>query len=145
MRKENDIILKEKNIDKYNISTTIEGIDIIHKQMMKSVCKIMKAEESGTGFFCKLKINNKYGEKKFMNTLITNNHVIGENDLNEGKEIFISWNDQKKDASLNLDKPRIKFTNGDLDVTIIELKEDDKIKDNEFLEIDPLLQKEKKL
>ena len=52
-------ILNEKNIKKYNFNLTIEGINTIQNQMMKSVCKIMKEEETGTGFFCELIFYNK--------------------------------------------------------------------------------------
>ena len=136
-------ILNEKNIKKYNFNLTVEGIDAIKTQMLKSVCKIMKEEETGTGFFCKLIFDNENGDKKFLYTLITNNHVIGKNDLSQRKEIFISWNNEIEDASLKLDNSRIKFTNENLDVTILELKEDDKINCS-FLQIDPILKKEKK-
>ena len=136
-------ILNEKNIKKYNFNLTVEGIDAIKTQMLKSVCKIMKEEEAGTGFFCKLIFDNENGDKKFLYTLITNNHVIGKNDLSQRKEIFISWDNENEDASLKLDNSRIKFTNENLDVTIIELKEDDKINCS-FLQIDPILKKEKK-
>ena len=111
--------------------------------MINSVCEIKKGKESGTGIFCKLLYYNKNNEKKFMNTLITNNHVIGENDLYRRKEIFFAWNNKSKEKSLDLDNSRIKFTNKNLDVTIIELKEEDKI-NCDFLEIDPLIEKEKK-
>ena len=135
-------ILNEKIIKKYNFNITIEGINTIQTQMMKSVCKIMKEEATGTGFFCELIFYNKNGDKKLLHTLITNNHVLGKNDLSQRKEIFISWNNENDDASLKLDNSRLIFTNENLDVTIIELKEDDKI-DCNFLQIDPILTKEK--
>ena len=142
MEKEKDSILNEKIIDKNNICVTIEGIENIHKQMKNSVFKIMKGEEVGTGFFCKLQIN-----EKIINTVITNNHVIGKNDLKKRK-IFISWNDENRNSFLELDNSRIKFTNEYLDVTIIELKKNDiindKINNDDFLTIDPLIiEKEK--
>ena len=137
------IILNEKNLENYNIHLTIQGIDIIRQQMINSVCEIKKGKESGTGIFCKLLYYNKNNEKKFMNTLITNNRVLGENDLYRRKEIFFAWNNKSKEKSLDLDNSRIKFTNKNLDVTIIELKEEDKI-NCDFLEIDPLIEKEKK-
>ena len=76
--------LIEKNINKNNICVTIEGIEKINKQMKNSVFKIMKGEERGTGFFCKLNIN-----KKIMNTVITNSHVIGKNDLKKKNLYFL--------------------------------------------------------
>ena len=138
-----DIIHDEKIIEMYNINASIDGINIIRHQMMNSVCRIIKEEGNGTGFFCKLRYDNKNGDKNFMKTLITNNHVIGRSDLKERKEIFISWNNRSGDSYLKLNDSRVIFTDEDLDATIIELKENDKI-NCDFLEIDPLLEKEKK-
>ena len=96
---EKNIIHNEKKIENYNINLTIKGIDTIKKQMMNSVCEIKKGKESGTGFFCRLFYYNKNGDKKFMNTLITNNHVLGKNDLSDGKEIFFTWKNELKRKS----------------------------------------------
>ena len=45
-------------------------------------------------------------------------------------------NNGKKIMDIKLDSSRKKYTNKKYDVTIIEIKEDDKIKDNSFLQID---------
>jgi len=68
--------------------------------------------------------------------MITNNHVIGDDYLNNNKTIKISMNNGKKIMDIKLDSSRKKYTNKEYDVTIIEIKEDDKIKENSFLQID---------
>ena len=51
-------------------------------QMEKGVCKIYLKNSSskGTGFFCKIKLFDK-----ILPVLITNNHVLNENDLKKIK------------------------------------------------------------
>ena len=68
--------------------------------------------------------------------MITNNHVIGDDYINNNKTIKISLNNGKKIIDIKLDSSRKKYTNKEYDVTIIEIKKDDNIKDNSFLQID---------
>ena len=63
-------ITKEKKIEDYPIPITIEGTNIILKQLINSVCKIENKKGNGTGFFCS--INDE------LKVLITNNHIIDE-------------------------------------------------------------------
>ena len=68
---------------------------------------------------------------------ITNNHVINEEILNKkGTNIVISTQDDVNIKEMKLDH-RIKYTNKEYDVTIIEVKEEDNI--NSFLELDDTL------
>jgi hypothetical protein len=67
--------------------------------------------------------------------MITNNHVIGDDYINNNKTIKISLNNGKKIIDIKLDSSRKKYTNKEYDVTI-EIKKDDNIKDNSFLQID---------
>ena len=77
--------------------------------------------------------------------MITNNHVLGEEDLKEGEEIHISFIDDKEkrhSKTIKMDKNRnfvtFKKLNGDeIDATIIELRPgQDKLDEQDFLEID---------
>ena len=74
-------------------------------------------------FFCLI-----YDEKKQnnMKVMITSNHVIGEEYLNNNKKIF----------DIKLDSSRKKYTSKAYDVTIIEIKKEDNINNNSFLKID---------
>ena len=102
----------------------------IINQMKKNICKI-KAKEQGTGFFCKIPFPDK---DHMLKVLITNNHVINEDILyKKDAKISIFIKEEKKYKELNLND-RIKYTNKEYDITIIEIKENDGI--NNFLELD---------
>ena len=105
----------------------------ILEQMDKSICKININNIQGTGFFCKIpfpSLNN------MMQVLITNNYIINEDILNNNGMIKIKINEEKKERIIDL-KGRMKYTNKEYGVTIIEIKEKDKIKNN--LELDNLM------
>ena len=109
---------------------TIESHETILNQMKNNVCKISSGEKKGTGFFLKIPYKNE-----LLSVFVTNNHVLGEEDIEEGKIISFSLNNGKILKYIKLDSKRKKYTNEILDVTIIEIKEDkDKIKD--FLTLD---------
>ena len=133
----NNIIL-EKHIEKSPIPVSIEGIEQILFQMKNSICKIIKCDgEKGTGFFCRIPCNNY----NLLPVLISNNHVLNEDDIQNNKKIEFTINDDRKSRSIKIDKNRIKYTNEELDVTIIEIKpKEDKI-DN-FLDIDFSIEKD---
>ena len=109
----------------------------IMKQMEKSVCKItksnLKTKTSGTGFLCNISTTP---------VLITNNHILDENDIQIGNEFSISFEDGEKTKIIKIDKNRKKYTinklNGyEVDVTIIEInKKGDDLLEQEFLELD---------
>ena len=104
---------------------TIESHETILNQMKNNVCKISRGDKKGTGFFLKIPYKNN-----LLIVLVTNNHVLGEEDIAEGKIISISLNNGKILKYIKLDSQRKKYTNEILDVTIIEIKEEqDKIKD----------------
>ena len=119
-------IEKEKIIDNYPLPITIEGTKIILNQLINCICKIENRNGSGTGFFCS--INEK------VKALITNNHVINENIINENKTIRVTLNDDKDFKIINLENKKI-YTSEKYDVTIIEIHPE---KENitQFLELD---------
>jgi len=102
---------------------------IILEQMKNCVCKIHIEGKKGTGFFIKI----PYNEKK-LRLLITNNHVLDEKDLIIDNVINISLNNEKEFKEIKIDSKRKKYTNEKLDVTIIEIKDEDNI--NNFLSLD---------
>ena len=126
----------EKYLPGHIISVKRNILEEILKQTQKSICKIICNNGIiGTGFFCFLPFPNK-GKK--LPTLITNNHILNESDIEIGKSIKFSINDEKKYFNIIIDETRKVYTNDIYDITIIELyKEKDGIKeDDSFLEVD---------
>ena len=117
----------------YPDSISLECTDIIIKQMRSKVCKIFSNSCNGTGFFCKIKFPNN----KLVPVLITNNHVIGESILNDENQ-KISYSIYKKEMKYIKLNNRMKYTSPQdkFDVTIIEIKESDKINDEMFFDLE---------
>ena len=102
------------------------------KLMEESICKIKLSNASGTGFFCNINLN----ENKKMPVLITNNHVLREDDISPGKKIKFSTNNDKQSFEIEINEERKRYTNRKYDITIIEMKEKDCIKSDSFLDVD---------
>ena len=85
------------------------------------------ASKLGTGFTCN--ISN-------IKVLITNNHVINQKFLDKEKLLTI-YNDKDEKIEINLELKRYKYTEEELDFTIIEILEEDNIID--YLEIDEFI------
>ena len=115
---------------------TAEELNNISMQIKNNaVCKILgKKGIVGTGFFC----NIPYIEQQaFLPALITNNHVLNQDDLTGNQTIKLTFDDDKLIKLITLDESRITYTNEDIDITIIEVVPDiDNIYINNFLEID---------
>ena len=105
------------SIDPVNIS----GTKTILNQMINCICKIKY--NNGIGFFCKIPLYNN-----IMNFLMTNYSIINENYLKNNNKIELLLYD---DIIINLDLniKRIIYYNKEYDITLIELKEEDKIKE----------------
>jgi len=131
-----EIYIPEKYIEDSPNPLTIEGTETILFQMKNCLCKILGNDgKKGTGFFCKIPYLNK-----LLPVLITNNHILDENNISKDKKIELTLNDDKKVLVINLDNSRIKITNKELDISFIEIKKEDNI--NNFLEIDENIDKE---
>ena len=140
-------IKQEKLINNQPSPVSVGGTRKILFQMEKYICKIYLGngkKGTGTGFFCKIPFQNKV-----LPVLITNNHILDENDIKNGKIIKLSIYDNniktnKSNNEVNneeikiikIDNSRKKYTNPDnkIDISIIEIKSIDKI--NYFLEYD---------
>ena len=94
----------------------------------------IKCSKKRDRFFCNIPLENK-----FIKVLITNNHVIGGKDLFEGNFIKLSLNDDKIQTKIILRSSRKKFKNKELDITFIEIIEEDLLKYINFLEIDEMI------
>jgi V8-like Glu-specific endopeptidase len=71
--------------------------------------------------------------------MITNNHVIDSNYINDNKFIIITLNNDKDDKIIKLNDKRIMYTNKEYDVAIIEIKPKDV---NNYMELEDKLFKE---
>ena len=103
-------------------------------QMKNSICKIKLENIQGTGFFCKIPFPNN---SNYLKLLFTCYHVITDDFLNKKDvKILLKFNNESNIRELNLNN-RIKYTNKEYDITIIEIKESDNI--TNYLELDDFL------
>ena len=133
--------IKEENI--INENNEIVDFDdlckITNSGINKCVCKIMTQIESteksgkkksiiGTGFFCNLPFKKK--------VFITCNHVLDEEFINKEEKLVVFIDKEKKE--IDLKQNRFKYTNKELDFSIIEILRKDKIK--KYLELDEYIE-----
>ena len=123
MSEENEVMIKDA-VDPVSLKTSKTILD----QMENCVCKMHVGKKKGTGFFMKIPYKNKE-----LNVLITNNHVINDEKLEKGKNVTFSLNNEKTTINFKIDDTMKRYTNEILDITIIELKENDKI--NKFMDL----------
>ena len=122
---------KEERIIGYPDIIPYENTKVITEQMEKCICQIKIGNKQGTGFFCKIPFPD---EENLLPVFITNNHIINQELLNENnKNINLSIEEESEDRLFNLNN-RKKYTNEEYDITIIEIKKSDNIKN--FLELD---------
>ena len=132
-----DNINKEQDIASSPEPVSYEGTKKILDQMDNSVCRIFNGKK-GTGFFTKIPYNNK-----LLPVLITNNHIIGQNDIknNESITLYIHNYKDQNTKTIKLDNNRLRYTNEKLDVTIIEIKENSDNLNNKYLVLDEKIKK----
>ena len=118
-------IIKQKYIKDNPGSIPKESLKIIQRQMKRTICKIKINNSYGTGFFCNIPFPN---DLNFLPVLITNNDVLGENDIFPGKDILISIADGSKSYVITIDETRLTFTSEEYDITIKKKKKDDNLK-----------------
>ena len=123
---------KETILTDYPNVISYECSKKIIEQMERNICKINIGKNQGTGFFCKIPFPN---QNKLLPVFITNNHVINKDTLNKEKiKLDIKEVETMKVIKLN---NRMKYTNEEYDITIIEIKEEDNI--NDYLELDEVI------
>ena len=124
-------IFKEKKIKDGIEPVSIAKTEKIINQMKNCVCKIYSNGSTGTGFFTKIPYKNE-----LIKVLITNNHVLDENDIKNNKIItYIINNNEDDKKTIRIDNKRKRYTNEKLDVTIIEINEE-KDDVHNYIEID---------
>ena len=122
--------MKEQNKKVDSIEpVSILGTQKILNQLINCICKIKIKGDLGTGFFCQIPYKNET-----IKVFMTNYHVINENDIKENKKINLLLNDEEEHIIIDLEIERKIYSNKDYDITIIELRDEDKIKD--YLEFD---------
>ncbi len=138
---QNEINEKE-NVEIIKQSKKIGDLDVISynctktllSQMEKNIYKI-KGNEQGTAFTCKIPFPDR---DNMLPVLITNNHIINDDLLGKiDSEIKFNREGDKDYTKIKLDNNRMKYTNKTYDITIIELKANDRI--NDFLELDKII------
>ena len=100
--------INEKTLVNYPKPVLYNQAKEILDQMEKTVCKININGEKGTGFFCKIKVD----DNSLIPVLITNNHLINEEFINNNTEIEIDIgrDDIYNSKIINL-KNKVIFTN----------------------------------
>ena len=125
--------IKEKELFNLPKSIPAKQLKILLNLLENNICKIYcKDGSSGTGFFCNIEI----GWNKNIKVLMTNNHVLDVNAIKPGKTVKFSINNDNKYYNILIDKSRKAYTNESYDVTIIEIKEKDKINEKSFFDLD---------
>ena len=124
----------KNNIDNNNMFIIKEKV-VSHKYIpneliikaSKGICKITYINQKGTGFFMKAD-NIKF--------LVTNSHVVPQELLNKYIEIEMH-NKKKKIITLDRNIRYIEFFKEPIDITIIQINDDDVIKNVDFFDYDP--------
>ena len=116
MNKIDETIILEKKLNNSLKPLNIHEEEKIIYQMKKCVCKIYNHNKSGNGFFCKLNT---------LNLLVTNNHILDSNDIQNGKEITFSLEDgkNKNKKTITINSSRKVYTSPQkvYDITFIQI------------------------
>ena len=127
--------MEKKKLDESYIDTSatlsIEQTETILRQMKNCVCKIEIENRKGTAFFCNINIS----KNKYIPVLITALHTFNGT---KSKCITIYLNNGNEEKKIILDNKRIKYEIDDYDIVFIEIKPQDKINNDNFLDLDKL-------
>ena len=114
--------IKEISINGHGNPLSGHKLNDLLEKAQNSICKIEYIGEKGIGFFFQQNIPTiKYSNKYF---LMTNNHVLNNDFINNNTQLIIEYKNKKRIIPLN---NRIKYTNEKLDFTIIEILSTDSI------------------
>ena len=101
--------IKEGNIKGHVKQTNLAIQNNIAHQMKNSVCKIYGTKLNGTGFFCLIQ-NIKEWNPSSLKVLMTNNHILEEDDIKINKKIKMSKYNIYKNIEIIIDNSRKTFT-----------------------------------
>ena len=127
--------MEKKKLDESYLDTSdtlsIYQTETVLGQMKNCVCKIEIENRKGRAFFCNINISKNI----YIPILITALHTLNGT---KSKFITIYLNNGNEKKEIFLDNKRIKYEIDDYDMVIIEIKPQDKIKNDNFLELDKL-------
>ena len=104
------------------------------RQINNCLCKIILNDINiALGFLCKIPFPDKFN---FLHVLITQSSIFRKNDIDKQGNIIISLNNDNLIYKINIDSSRKIYINELYGIIMIEIKKDDKININNFLEID---------
>ena len=136
---EDENFIREKELSNQPQAMSMRVFKMLEEISRTHVCKIFCEDGShGTGFF--LNINDLDINLK---VLMTNNHVLNEKNIESDKTIKFSLDNDKNFYSFLVGEDRKTYTNDYYDVTIIEIKKEDNLKDISFFDIDKQINGEK--
>lgn len=124
-------MINEKTISNYPEYVDIESTDKILKQMRNCIGKLFIKNGKGTGFFSHIPYKNSK-----LPVFITCYHVLNEEYIKQNDAIKLGINDELYEINIKLDYDRKIFLDKEYDLTIIEIKEIDRVNDINFLELD---------
>ena len=105
---------------------TLQKNMILNDKTKESVCQVKTANGYGSGFICKI----KYHQIDEIYCLITNNHVLNENQLNQPEKNFIEIKLDNQTKKLFFNSGRKIWTNEKIDYTCIQILKEDNILEN---------------
>ena len=116
------------------LGSSIHQIDPFLYQVCPSICKIIFSNKVGTGFFIKL-----YKSNKLIFLLMTNEHIIKKEMIDNKEEIEVYYNNQISRIKITLNKEERFIQNFKekeelkIDCTIVEILKKDKVDERYFL------------
>ena len=113
--------------------SVIGDIDANFYRVSRSVCKIITEVQTGSGFFLKYSIDNKY-----FYCLMTNEHIITNDLIKYKKKITVYYDNEFKNININLNKEERYIQNfqeidENLDIAVVQILPKDNIHKNYFL------------
>ncbi len=112
----------EQKIKGHGAPISTDKLKVLIEKAENAMCKIIYFGTTGTGFFFQQNIPNIQFNNKYF--LMTNNHVLNADSINNNVQILIEYKKKERYIPLN---NRIKYTNEKLDFTIIEILPNDSI------------------
>ena len=112
--------------------SSIHQVNSFLYDVFPSICKIRFSNRVGTGFFIKL-----YKENKPIFLLMTNEHIIKKEMIENKQEIEVYYDNQNKRIKITLDKKE-RFIESykdklNIDCTIVEIIKKDNVNEDFFL------------
>lgn len=108
-----------------------EQIHTLEVQKNKSICKLrIYGDPIGYGFLCKILEANK-------KILIADKKILNSERLKDKKTLeLLLNNDSNKELFIQMDKERTQYESKINEIFILEIREDDELKDTDFIEIE---------